>query len=134
MIQRDYKLVKDDFKVIEGKKELNKQVLLQTFREFCNNNVVTPEDKKNFDKSAMAIALCYASSGKKLIWNIRVYETLGLDRNKILNQDNVEERYLELYNQKLNAYNLSIDEKFTKKELFELTSIDPDYERKRVYK
>lgn len=134
MIQRDYKIIKNDFKVIDGKKELNKQVLLQTFKDFCSNNIVTAEDKKNFDKLAMATALCYTSSGKHLVWNIRVYETLGLDENKLLNQDNIDEKYLNLYNQKLNQYGLSINQKLTKQELAELIKDDPDYSRKIMFK
>lgn len=134
MIQREYKLIKDDFKVIDGKKELNKKVLLQTFKEFCISNMITDEDKKNFDKTAMATALCYTASGKHLIWNIRIYETLGLNQEKLLSQDDMEEKYLDIYNQKLSQYGLSIDEKFSKKELDELTSEDPDFERKRQYR
>ena len=134
MIQREYKLIKDDFKVINGKKVLNKQVLLQTFKDFCVNNITDPEEKKHFDRSAMATALCYTSSGKKLIWNIRIYETLGLDREKLLKQDDIDEMYLNIYNDKLNNYGLSLDEKFTRKELEELTNEDPDYERKRSFK
>lgn len=134
MIQRDYKIIKNDFKVIDGKKELNKQVLLQTFKDFCSNNIVTAEDKKNFDKLAMATALCYTSSGKHLVWNIRVYETLGLDENKLLNQDNIDEKYINLYNQKLNQYGLSINQKLTKQELAELIKDDPDYSRKIMFK
>lgn len=134
MIQRDYRLIKNDFKVIDGKKELNKTVLLQTFKDFCHDNIVTMDDKKNFDKLAMATALCYASSGKHLVWNIRVYETLGLDKAKLLDQSRMEEKYLDLYNEKLNKYGLSLNERFNKSEIDELTKEDPDYERKRNYK
>lgn len=134
MIQRDYKLVDNDFKVISGKKKLNKQVLLQTFKDFCSNNIIDANDKKNFNRTDMATALCYTSSGKHLIWNIRVYETLGLDKEKLLNQDNMEEKYLDLYNEKLNQYGLSINERFTKDEMAELTNDDPDYEKKKMYK
>ncbi len=134
MIQRDFKLVKDDFKLIEGNKQLNKKVLLQTFKDFCIDNIITDEDKKNFNKKAMATALCYTSSGKHLIWNIRIYETLGLDRKKLLDQDDIEEKYLELYDRKLNKYGLSINEKFTKKDYEELISDDPDYEKKKMFK
>lgn len=134
MIQKDYILIKNDFKVIDGKKKLNKQVLLQTFKDFCHDNIVTIKDKQNFDKTAMATALCYTSSGKHLVWNIRVYETLGLDKNKLLNQANIEEKYLDLYNEKLNNYGLSLNERFNTKEMNELLNEDPDYERKRQYK
>lgn len=134
MIQRDYRLIKNDFKVIDGKKQLNKTVLLQTFKDFCHDNIVTMEDKKNFDKTAMATALCYTSSGKHLVWNIRVYETLGLDKEKLLNQSKVEEKYLDLYNEKLNNYGLSLNERFNKSEMDELIKEDPDYERKRPFK
>jgi len=133
MIQKDYKLVRNDFKVINGKKELNKEVLLQTFNEFCKNNIVSDNEKAHFNKNALSTALCYAASGKHFIWNIRVYETLGLDQVKLTNQDDVEESYLDLYNDKLELYGLSLNERFTKSELKELEKDDPDYVRKSSY-
>lgn len=132
MIQKNYKLVRDDLRVIDGKKELNKQVLLQTFNDFYKANF-TEEEKHNFNKNAVSTAFCFASANKKLIWNIRIYETLGLDRNKVINQDDIDESYLDLYSKKLSEAGLSLNEHFTSKELEELEKEDPDYLRKRDY-
>ena len=133
MIQREYKFIKDNFQVIDGTKLLNKNILLQTFNEFCSNNFTSEQEKHTFNKKALATALCFGKSEKKLVWNIRIYETLGLDQAKLLKNEDITENDVELYNQKLNMYGLSLDEHLTKKDLSELMQEDPDYLRKKEF-
>ena len=132
MAQKDYRLVRDNFRVIDGKKKLNHEVLLQSFKDFCHNNIVDEKEKHSFKKNDVAIALCYAASHNHFIWNIRVYETLGLDREQLLKYD-AEERDLDLYNQKLKSYGLSLDEKISKEERKILEQEDPDYDKKKGF-
>ena len=131
MIQKDYKLVRNNFKVIDGKKELNHEILLQTFKEFCQNNMA--EQKHEFNRQALSIAMCYTASHKHFIWNIRVYETLGLDREKLLKNEGVEEKDLNLYDQNLKQYGLSLNERINLEEMKNLQNEDPDYERKKAF-
>ena len=130
MIQKDHMLVRDNFKVIDGKKKLNHEILLQTFKEFCNNNIV--EEKHQFNRNALAIGMCYLASHNHCIWNIRVYETLGLDREKLLKEDGVAEKDLNFYDEKLKAYGLSLNERLSLEEIKELQREDSDYDRKKM--
>ena len=93
MIQRDYKLVKNNFVVIDGKKELNHEILLQSFKDFClNNNMNVDKNNHHFNRNDLAVALCYEASHNHFIWNIKVYETLGLNRENILRNDEINEQ------------------------------------------
>ena len=131
MIQKNYKLVRNNFKVINGKRELNHEILLQTFKEFCKNNVII--DKHEFNKDDLSIAMCYEVSHNHFIWNIRIYETLGLDSEKLLKHDGVTEKDLNIYDHMLAKYNLSLNEKISIEEIKVLRKEDPDYDRKITF-
>lgn len=132
MIQKNYKLVRDNFKVIDGKKELDHKILLQTFKDFCHDNIVDEKEKHSFKKDDVAIALCYTASHNHFIWRIRVYETLGLDRKALLGCD-ADEKDLDLYDEKLKLYGLSLNQRISKEERKILESEDPDYDKKKGF-
>lgn len=131
MIHKNYKLVRDNFQVIDGSKKLNHQVLLQTFKEFCQNNIV--DEKHEFNKKALSLAMCYEASHNHFVWNIRIYETLGLDRDNLLKREDVEEKDLNFYDKMLKKYDLSLNERISTEEKRALESEDPDYDRKKGF-
>lgn len=88
-----------------------KDILLQGFLTFCNENIKTVEEKSAFHKNALYAAFCGENgiNERSISDNIKIFQTLGLDKTHLLQYRYVGERNLKLYDNYLGNYGLNMN-------------------------
>lgn len=89
-----------------------KDILIQGFLTFCNKNVKTVEEKSAFHKNMLYRAFCSENgqtNEKSISDNIKIYQTLGLDKAKLIQYRGVGEHNLKLYDSYLGNYGLNMN-------------------------
>ena len=110
IIKENFMITLTDDEVID-----KKDVLTTGFLSFCNQNLKTVEEKSAFRKNSLYRAFSEQNgiAERNISDELKVYQTLGLDKVKLLQYRYVGEHNLELYNNYLNNYGLSMDIRLT---------------------
>ncbi len=92
-------------------------ILLKEYQTFCRENINSPAFRRN----SLSLSFCnqngipsyYGDENMKL----KVYHTLGLNREKILASPNISDATLNRYNELLQAYGLSLNTQLTRDQI-----------------
>ena len=91
-------------------------ILLQSFEDFCAENF-TKEERKYHIRNLGEV---YASLNDTKLYKLHIFQTIGIEKVKLLSYPTVSIDTINLYESKLNKHNISMEEHLSNSETKEL--------------
>ena len=111
------------------------KVLLKDVRSFCQKNIKNVRvNSALFDYNTLAYACYFGIEDKELVdsvspYDVRVYQTLGMDRKRITDYQGLGHYSLAIYEEMLKLYGLSLDVRLSDEEYNKLKRLHIEEER-----